>query len=1147
MLYFKAEADIRHVSGPLVSQEQASISLNPSSEPRSPKRPAICAFQPLPSITASPICTPTSSQSSRAQDDAYFSCSDSASSLPVLFPTSPPPTWIATPPTPPAKYIRRANTTSIRRYPPVSVSPSASFPASMHPHAVRSNEKATIRRSISVPALSFQYLEQSDAFSSFMGALFVQSPERLLTSDENPFDATFSIGDDTSGPVCTCLENLAGSYDKEESASPVSANEDDQLYEKDGTFTVEPSPAGSWSDHSIEDIRERERTKDALRKFHALKELLVTEAGYLIDLKALVTVYLRNLPTLAARPLTSSSTFGRASSSFTSGPWIHSYTQLQATALASSATLPDTAQSAASSASIKEPSKSNSRYLFSDSELESLTRNSEDILLLHEHFVRELAEVLKPLGLSMDMREDDLGHSRLGNLGAAIRTVSTKFATEASRFNAYQSFCAGHAEAMDILRKAYLQYPMEMEAFESRCMTMVSDTFKDGTASEPRHKSSHSAGGSPTGQTHLSVDDRKRAMSLTSLDGTVRSLRPRNSIIATKDSATLSIEAKREKSSPRIAFADYMIKPIQRICKYPLLLDQLLPSKALRTLSQNAPEMRSDVDVVVESAAQAMRHVASSVDEARHKQDVATQSAIIFSRICFTSSSGSNSPISQALTPDFLVSLGDCLLSGSLDVIHHSTYLPLGQNSSIKVKYLGAFLYSGGYLVLVKVSKGKKYEPRHWLSLAEFEVTDVNDDGAMLPCSFKVSSGDIYYELAAACQREKDAWLNAISEALKHSVSWINEPPPSYKFDVKGELLPESDDGVSDYPNGLTAIHSIPEDGNASEADNSEPFFSSLRGSNKSRRKRTGYETPPISRQDLPPPGPSRRSSSTSVKSIFSPMASDTETVVIRRSSQTARNQVDQELQDVISESCLTARSYAYSHEMELFQAPKTRSGSARSNSAIGMASMARLSKHESVRVPRRRTTDSLDGLVARGSSTLNTATVSKKNANKLTINALSSEEYSTSAQNQELAPSPSPPSSMSSPSRDRISSLRASEGSQPPSISSSSTPSTRENTPLTPRSFVRNVRGLFHFRPNSTNSPISVIVSHPSRSSIHPSETEHHVAPFHVIQRWTKDSLRRRPRSVHDDPINDESFFDDPEKRYSNIPSTRTPTPLST
>ena len=287
---------------------------------------------------------------------------------------------------------------------------------------------------------------------------------------------------------------------------------------------------------------------------------------------------------------------------------------------------------------------------------------------------------------------------------------------------------------MAIIRKVSQQFPLEIDAFEHRCAAMVSDLCeqdKNPAALESKRSSSPST--SPMNQT-LNMDDRKRAMSLTSLDGAVRSLRPRPSMVMmTKNSVVFPSETRKEKAPPQIAFTDYMIKPIQRICKYPLLLDQLLPSKALRVLSQNSSEAESDVEVVVQSAAQAMRHVAASVDEARHKQDIAIQSALIFSRICRGMSSASSLPSFQVLTTEFFSSLGNCLLSGSLDVMHYHRNRPLGQTSNIKAKYLGAFLYPGGYLVLVKVSKGKKYEPRHWFSLAEFEVSDIEENGGMSP------------------------------------------------------------------------------------------------------------------------------------------------------------------------------------------------------------------------------------------------------------------------------------------------------------------------------------------------------------------------------------------------------------------------------
>ena len=186
--------------------------------------------------------------------------------------------------------------------------------------------------------------------------------------------------------------------------------------------------------------------------------------------------------------------------------------------------------------------------------------------------------------------------------------------------------------------------------------------------------------------------------------------------------------------------------------------------------------------------------------------------------------------------------------------------------------------------------------------------------------------------MAAACQREKETWLSSIQESFTHPATWVNEPLPSYKYDEKGELLPELDEGLFEEPPsaGLPTIRSIPEMSHTEDAEIPEPFFASLRGNSKSKKKRGAYETAFHPRPDMPPP-PTRRSSAQSVKSIFSPITSDPETLLIRRSSPAARLQVDQELQDVISRSILTARSHAFTHELELFQAPKiTKSGFSR-------------------------------------------------------------------------------------------------------------------------------------------------------------------------------------------------------------------------
>jgi hypothetical protein len=54
----------------------------------------------------------------------------------------------------------------------------------------------------------------------------------------------------------------------------------------------------------------------------------------------------------------------------------------------------------------------------------------------------------------------------------------------------------------------------------------------------------------------------------------------------------------------------------------------------------------------------------------------------------------------------------------------------------VRVKYLGAFLYLGGYLILVKVGKGKAYRVKHWFSLAQFEMVDIPPDIGTHPLAF---------------------------------------------------------------------------------------------------------------------------------------------------------------------------------------------------------------------------------------------------------------------------------------------------------------------------------------------------------------------------------------------------------------------------
>ncbi|EAU84367.2 hypothetical protein CC1G_01363 [Coprinopsis cinerea okayama7 len=1040
-------------------------------------------FLPLPPILASPICTPTASstcsQEVEREEQVGMDTTNRVSVRVTLVSTATP-TWVSTPPTPPMKSGRHSGALSIEgaKAPTALFAPSASFPASMHAHAGR-DQGPRVKKCISVPNL----IAHNRAASEFppLGSIQPSTsfPCRLRSlSQPMVFDIDHGRSAPHPKPIFS-LHNCITDNDDDSADSPES---------RPHSLNDDTSPDGSWSDCGPAEIwEEEERSKDAARRYHALKELLSTEHGYVTDLRAFVTSYLRNLPTLAQRAPVFNSTFGRASASFSSGPWAHSYTQLHA--LASPSPMPESQVLNSPLSSIKDIHRSSTRYLFTDNELELVIRNAEDLLQLHEHFLKELTTIALSMGISMEHSDQPPSPVVLSNIDNAIRAVSAKFATEASRFNAYQSFCAGHLEALDLVRKVSQQHAAEWEAFEQRCSIMISD-LEAGKVAESEPKSH---------QNTQVAEDRIRTLSLTSLDGAVRTLRLR---CPTKDSANAALEHKREAPSPRrISFVDYMIKPIQRICKYPLLFDQLLSHRSLKP-NFTRPRARScDVDVVVKSASQAMRHVASSVDEARHRQDAAMQSALIASRMFLGGQMllASSDPSIQTLTPEFLSSLGSCLLAGPLDVMHHHPLRPLESISNFKAKYLGAFLYPGGYLILAKVFKGRKYEPKHWFSLAEFTTSDVEEGEAILPYSIRVSCGEQHFELAASCHREKVIWLKALRESMKHEVEWTNEPTPSFKFDEKGGLI-SSLHSEPEISTGLPTIQSIPEMSKAtSDTELSEPFLASLRSSSKSKTKLRRYEPP--SRPEFSP-STSRRSSTTSVKSIFGPIASDPETIVIRRSSPVARLQVDQALQDVISPSCVNARMYAYSRDEELFRG---------TSNLGGTRSKSRLSKHESIRVPRSRTTDSLDSLPSRSPRKGNLA--SRRNAKGLTITPIIP-VHPIEDEKPPLASPPEVPSSAPSSSQSHnppslvhtdTSSSTASGLLTPPTTSSN------ENTPhKSSRSLVRGVKDLFHFRPSP--SPTANVHSNSSVRAHEPSASHQGSG---VLHRWTMDTIRRRPRSV--------------------------------
>jgi hypothetical protein len=315
---------------------------------------------------------------------------------------------------------------------------------------------------------------------------------------------------------------------------------------------------------------------------------------------------------------------------------------------------------------------------------------------------------------------------------------------QASLFAVYEPFCSGQHEANEIISKIARRHKDAWDAYERHCTELLSAEHghrrrqSDCRPALDRVVRS-SADLTERGRRHSvdavfhssSVEAPRRA----ALDG------PRPEMGERAESASVTKEKDVDKG-PRLKLADYLVKPMQRITRYPLLLAALLiqpPPPGQSVLrSPLAPGLQAidfaGPDVVVASARLAMDHAAAQIDAAASAQAAHVQSARIAARLA---------PAPHIKVAKFVSGLGTCVLAGALDVVHHRALRDLG-SGSVRAKYLAAFLYAGGFLVLAKVHGARRYEPRHWFDLAGFEVDGTDDSGWLALGPFGVWCTDAF-------------------------------------------------------------------------------------------------------------------------------------------------------------------------------------------------------------------------------------------------------------------------------------------------------------------------------------------------------------------------------------------------------------------
>jgi hypothetical protein len=270
-------------------------------------------------------------------------------------------------------------------------------------------------------------------------------------------------------------------------------------------------------------------------------------------------------------------------------------------------------------------------------------------------------------------------------------------------------------------------------------------------------------------------------------------------------------------------------------------------------------------------------------------------------------------------------------------------------------------------------------------------------------------------------------------------------------------------------------------------------------------------------------------------------------TILIRRASPPARQQVERGLRDVFSDLCTSARLHANTHEEELFQAPKvTGSGFSRSSSGLGMAGMGvaaknRLTKRESVLVQRRTSVidgygpppeDEMQAGVLKRTSTAKSL-VNRRHAKKIKIVSMPLAYTSECGLGETLPDTPpalsqcssitasNPGSAASSPVNEmaalRAFPIRANTNIPRPDLLVVGEVDYR---PKRSRSMVDNVKGIFQSRPPS--SALSVLDGPHSTDDLRP---QWNASLNSGLLKWWSGTIRRRSRSAPGAPEELPSF----------------------
>ncbi|KAJ2657081.1 hypothetical protein IW148_005341 [Coemansia sp. RSA 1199] len=195
----------------------------------------------------------------------------------------------------------------------------------------------------------------------------------------------------------------------------------------------------------------------------------------------------------------------------------------------------------------------------------------------------------------------------------------------------------------------------------------------------------------------------------------------------------------------RLGLRDFLIKPVQRICKYPLFLKELLKYTDVRLESSTFGELNQ--------ALTSLKGICEGVDQVQQRIDSLRLRNTLLSSYCDCSE----------LPLHVVAKLGEVVLSGPL-------YIAGCSDKGLEPpRPLGCVLFKL-FLLILKPRRSGILVPQFWFPLHTMQVTD---DGLVHSWQLQHVKSGQFMVFQASSPHEKQMWTDALNSAIVDSTAHV--------------------------------------------------------------------------------------------------------------------------------------------------------------------------------------------------------------------------------------------------------------------------------------------------------------------------------------------------------------------------------------